>query len=324
MGSALGTEARDPAVFRDDDGSHYLVFGTFTYYVARLGADMVSLAEPPRAVLFLGNVTSQNGEGVLDDKPYLHKRGGVYYFSFGAFYATGSSPYGPFTQDPGAPTWVVEAFIAPDFRTNATPSGPCWCQAVDLNDRHGSFFSAGGQDFWSSNDRSHSGDPYNTNAYRDPILTYVHYFPNGTISPVVIDATGVGEYDGSTAHISAENYMYTEGAVKAHEERIGWHVILGGRGQLRYPHVRRAPARAALRLHAAGGLAVACALQVHLTHSRTGAHLARCTAQVGGVQGWHAAPCGEALEGLPAEGLTASLSWEEGCEGVRLEALELI
>ena len=331
QGAALGTQARDPALFVDSDGTPYLVFGTFNYFIARLEPNMTALAEPPRAVAFVGNVTSQNGVNVLDDKPFLHTRGGVYYFSFGAFYAMGSSPYGPFTQDPASPTWVVEALIAPEFRTNGTPSGPCWCQATDLNDRHGSFFSAGGQDFWSSNDRSHSDDPYNTNAFRDPILTYVHYFSNGTIAPVVIDAMGVGEYDG-TARIQAENYMAAAGAAKAHRSGTSeFYVALGGGGdgggggggggRLTYPHVRHAPPRAALRLYAAGGRAD-CALRAQLLDAGTGAALVECSARLVQQAAWHEASCGGALEGLPGD-FTVRLAWGEECEGVAVDWLQL-
>ena len=187
LGKALNTEARDPAVFADDDGEHYLIFGTMRYFIARLGPDMQSLAEDPMFITVL-NATSQNGVGVvspvtlshkftphppphstsiaqvhqlplhtlrhqLDDKPFMHKRGGLYYLSFGCFYGTSTSVYGPFTY---VGTWIDPQLIAPDFRTNVT-DGP-WYKWQDYNDRHGSFFSAGGQDMWSSNDRSHSGE----------------------------------------------------------------------------------------------------------------------------------------------------------------------
>ena len=85
VAAALQTQMRDPSAFIDDDGAAYLVFGTFNYYIARLGEDMMSLAEAPRPVV-VRNATSQNGVGVLDDKPFLHRKGGMYYFSFGAFY----------------------------------------------------------------------------------------------------------------------------------------------------------------------------------------------------------------------------------------------
>ena len=73
----------------DEDGNNYLIFGTFNYYMARLNTDMISLAEKPRGVRV-------NREQHRDDKPFLHRRGAVYYLSWGCFYAMGATPYGPF------------------------------------------------------------------------------------------------------------------------------------------------------------------------------------------------------------------------------------
>jgi len=132
------TACRDPGAFEDADGQWYLVFGLFNYFVARLNPDMVSLAEAPRA-LVVTDAISQNGVGVLDDKPFLHRKGGVYYLSFGCFYGVSASVYGPFAY---AGTWVDRALIAPAFRTNVTnPNATEWWRDEDLNDRHGAFFT---------------------------------------------------------------------------------------------------------------------------------------------------------------------------------------
>jgi hypothetical protein len=348
LGRALGTEARDPGVLVDDDGSAYLVFGTFTYYIARLRPDMVSFAEAPRKIVVTtadgGPPTSQNGVGVLDDKPYLHKRGGTYYFSFGAFYSTGSSPYGPFTQHD--PTWVSPALIAPDFRINVT-SGPCWCQQGNYNDRHGSFFSAKGQDYWSSNDRSHSADPYNTNVFRDTVLTYVHYLANGSIAPVVIDATGVGAYS-AAAGLQAESFFELAGAGrKWHSADARVLAVTGlqpGASALRYPHiagaarVRAVVLRCALAAGSGGG--GGDALQLRLSAERSAVSGAQggartlCTAPLaalprggsggegegdwGDVQCSWAAPLGEAELHLRVEVLG------EGAEGVLIDSLRFV
>ena len=42
------TTIRDPCVFQDDDGSYYIIFGTYEYFIAKLNPDMISLAEQPR------------------------------------------------------------------------------------------------------------------------------------------------------------------------------------------------------------------------------------------------------------------------------------
>ena len=90
------TRSYDPAVFVDDDPGRtpYIIFGTpvwangDSYYIARLGDDMISLAEQPRKVLL-------DHEG--SDKPALHKYGGRYYLTYGSHYAVADDVYGPYT-----------------------------------------------------------------------------------------------------------------------------------------------------------------------------------------------------------------------------------
>eukprot|EP00729_Bicosta_minor_P020745 gene20745-833_t len=83
------TYSRDPGVLMDTDGSNYLIFGTFSYFIAKLAPDMTSFAEKLRPVKIIGLQHK-------DDKPFLHKMNGMYYLSWGCWYAVGSSPYGPF------------------------------------------------------------------------------------------------------------------------------------------------------------------------------------------------------------------------------------
>ena len=105
MSTALGkslsppTTFRDPCVFQEPGTQDfYIVAGVFTYYVTKLGADMVSLGEKPRLVNFTNHVYGPCGDGKTDDKPFMHKQGNTYYLSWGCFYATGPSVYGPFTM----------------------------------------------------------------------------------------------------------------------------------------------------------------------------------------------------------------------------------
>lgn len=94
----------DPRCFIDDDGQAYLYWGspfdTKAPMVAKLKENMVELAEEPRIIDYGrgAHFTRNNspGEGI-----YMHKRKGVYYFSFSAFdgyAAMGDNPYGPFTR----------------------------------------------------------------------------------------------------------------------------------------------------------------------------------------------------------------------------------
>ena len=129
-----GSYSIDPAVFKDDDGRYYMYFGgiwggqlqrwasgsyvpkdvypskdqpALTAKVARLADDMVSFAEAPKDVV----VVDEKGEPLVAgdnarrffEASWLHKHAGTYYFSYSTgdthfiVYATGRSPYGPFT-----------------------------------------------------------------------------------------------------------------------------------------------------------------------------------------------------------------------------------
>jgi hypothetical protein len=125
MSPALGaaqhppTTFRDPCVFNEpgtDD--YYIIAGVFEYYVTKLGADMVSLAESPRHVTFTNRVYGPCGDGKTDDKPFMHKYGDTYYLSWGCFYSTSKSVYGPFTMRGSV---IDTAKIAPDFQCDGQP-----------------------------------------------------------------------------------------------------------------------------------------------------------------------------------------------------------
>jgi beta-xylosidase len=129
-----GTFSIDPAVFEDDDGSYYLYFGGLwggqlqNWYngqfnkedkypqsheaalpakVAKLSANMIELDEEVKDVVIIDEhgksvIVSDNNRRFFEG-PWVHKNNGVYYFSYSTgdthkiAYATGSSPYGPFT-----------------------------------------------------------------------------------------------------------------------------------------------------------------------------------------------------------------------------------
>jgi arabinoxylan arabinofuranohydrolase len=159
----------------DSDGSNYLIFGTFNYFIAKLAGDMVHLMEQPQAIKI-------NGLQHKDDKPFLHRRGRRYYLSWGCFYAVGSSPYGPFSYSGSVIN--TSALANTSFATGG-----------GTQDCHGSFFSLHGQTYFACNDRSHGGN----GGFRNSIVAYAHYRTNGSIAPIRIDETGVGEYNVSSA-----------------------------------------------------------------------------------------------------------------------------
>ncbi|WP_207424627.1 glycoside hydrolase family 43 protein [Desertivirga brevis] len=132
-----GSYSIDPAVFTDSDGSSYMYFGgiwggqlqqwekgifnpqgsdtdlkqddqpAITPKVAKLKSNMLEFAEPVRNVEILDEAGNLLKGGDHDrrffEAAWLHKYKGKYYFSYSTgdthriCYATGSSPYGPFT-----------------------------------------------------------------------------------------------------------------------------------------------------------------------------------------------------------------------------------
>lgn len=129
-----GAFSIDPAAFSDDDGATYLYFGGLgggqlqrwpgNHYdasaalpvgeqpaaaprVARLRPDLLGLAEPAREIVLLdplGHPLRAGDEGRrFFEGAWVHKHNGLYYFSYSTgtthliVYATGRSPYGPFT-----------------------------------------------------------------------------------------------------------------------------------------------------------------------------------------------------------------------------------
>jgi hypothetical protein len=129
-----GTYSIDPSVFKDDDGRFYMYFGgiwggqlqrwasgsyvakdvyppndqpAISAKVARLDDDMLTLSESPRDVVLLDEqgkpLAAGDNSRRFFEASWLHKYNGTYYFSYSTgdthfiMYATGKSPYGPFT-----------------------------------------------------------------------------------------------------------------------------------------------------------------------------------------------------------------------------------
>jgi hypothetical protein len=201
------TEARDPGILQDPDGSSYIVFGTFSYFIAKLNDDMTSLAEKPRRII-VRNAEGPYGRGITDDKPFLHSRLGKYYLSWGSYYAISDSPYGPyeckgrlFTEDN-----VDPQFLMAPAKSRKGVSARDW-----LNyDRHGSFFELHGQTYFACNDQS---APYCSPFFRNSVITYVHYREDGEIAPLELRAVGVGRYVADKG-IRASDYFAAVGCKK--------------------------------------------------------------------------------------------------------------
>jgi GH43 family beta-xylosidase len=124
----------DPAVFKDDDGKYYMYFGGIwggqlqrwnkNQYdsskgdrkpeemavlprVAKLAGDMKSFAEPVKEIQILDAngkaYTEKDNDKRFFEGSWMFKKDGKYYFTYSTgdthnlVYATGTSPYGPFT-----------------------------------------------------------------------------------------------------------------------------------------------------------------------------------------------------------------------------------
>ena len=192
------THEYDISVF-EDQGHHYAIFGVWDFYIARMGDDMVSLAEEPRRIV-VQNPVGPYGEGSTDDKPFVHERNGIYYLSWGAFYAISDNAYGPYKYKG---VILNEDSFAPGY------SEPTWPNGF-LQGRHGSFFEWHNQSYFAYCDISQTGNRY----FRDTFISYVHYRDNGDIAPIRVDGIGVGEYDANRGKIEAEDYFAAENVSK--------------------------------------------------------------------------------------------------------------
>jgi hypothetical protein len=220
------TEVYDPCLFKDDDGSVYIFFGVWDYFFARMRDDMRGVADKPQRIEII-NPAGPYGAGKTDDKVFVHKRNGIYYLSWGSYYATSDRLAGPYTY---RGCFVDPARIEQRFRERTWPHGP-------TQGRHGSFFEWNGQWFFAYCEMSFSGNRY----YRDFWISYVHYRDNGEIEPIRINSQAVGCYDASAGRIEAENFLKGTGTTVDEIGGGDYSITLKGDGShVVYPNVRRA------------------------------------------------------------------------------------
>jgi hypothetical protein len=253
---SVQTMARDPAILQEDDGTTYLIFGCWDYYIARLGDDMISLAETPRKVEIEGKM-GPYGPGKTDDKSYLHKYNGKYYLSWGCFYAMSDHVYGPYVYKGCI---ITKERTAPEF------------QKALVMDRHASFFELHHQWYFICNDQSWPGtSPH----YRDSIISYVHYRDDGEIDPVYINRVGVGQYDASLK-IEAENYFDEQGVTQKECPEGGFELRdLHDGSFAEYPNTMNLPENATISFRAASANPQGAAIEIH-ERSAAGPLLGTC------------------------------------------------
>ncbi len=198
------TDEYDMAIF-EDNGEHYIIFGVWDYYIAKLNYDMISLAEKPRKLIINNprgpyNPDGKNLEKPTDDKPFVHKYNGNYYLSWGCFYAMSDNLYGPYDYKD---TVIKKESFAEGFDAPTWPNG-------FLQGRHGSFFQWHNQWYYTYCDMSQTGNRY----FRDAFISYIHYKENGEIATIRVDGVGVGQYNANQQKIEAEDYFKSDGLVK--------------------------------------------------------------------------------------------------------------
>ena len=214
-GTLTTTREYDPAVFRDDDGEYYLVFGGPAwcygegcgYFIARLGEDMVSLAETPRPIEL---------NHPADDKASLNKWNGRYYLSYGGHYAISDNIYGPYR-------YVGHTGASTD---------------------HTSYFEWNGQLFNAITVQDHYG------AYRSSGMCYVHIKEDGQLvtDPLIVEY-GVGQYDSHWNHIQAEWFMRGTHVKKVENQGYpGFSVSCTREAVLVYPKIRNLADKVGLAL----------------------------------------------------------------------------
>jgi arabinoxylan arabinofuranohydrolase len=240
------TKARDPGILQEKDGTSYIVFGCWDYYIARLNEDMTSLAETPR-IIVIDKKMGPYGPGKTDDKPFLHKREGFYYLSWGCYYAMSDNVYGPYVYR----DTIIKA-------EDTDP--PLQKQKQGLtSDRHGSFFELHNQWYFACNDKAWPGTD---DHYRDSVMSYVHYRDNGEIAPIDLRLIGVGQYDAET-RIQAADYFSAVGAEIAECANGGFEVrgVRNG-ATLHYPNLRNLPKHPTISFQVACGNPAGCHLDI--------------------------------------------------------------
>jgi hypothetical protein len=243
------TEARDPGILQEEDGTSYIVFGVWDYYIARLNEDMVSLAETPRKIV-LDRKMGPYGPGKTDDKPFLHKRKGIYYLSWGCYYAMSRNVYGPYVYKDSI---IKPDRVAPIFRDRLIhQNDPAEQQSRQFDpltlDRHASFFELYGQSYFICNDQAWPGTQ---TFFRDSVISYLHYRDNGEIETVDLTRIGVGQYDAHQPMLSAANYFATENTSVAQCPEGGYEVRgISGKSSLAYPNIRNLAPGATISMRA--------------------------------------------------------------------------
>tara|TARA_R110002049_G_scaffold181019_3_gene348054 strand:+ start:1020 stop:2378 length:1359 start_codon:yes stop_codon:yes gene_type:complete len=209
------THEYDMAIFEENE-EHYIIFGVWDYYIAKLNDDMISLAEAPKKIIINNprgpyNIDGKNKDMPTDDKPFVHQYNGNYYLSWGVFYGMSDNLYGPYDY---ADTIMKETSFAEGYAQPTWPNG-------FLQGRHGSFFEWHNQWYFAYCDISQTGNRW----FRDTFISYIHYKENGEMATIRVDGVGVGQYDANNGAIEAEDYFKAQDIKKAENPKGGFSIV---------------------------------------------------------------------------------------------------
>ncbi len=223
------TDPYDPGIV-EIDGEYYIFWGVWDFYIAKLNKDMISLADEPKKIVINNPRGPYNQDGLniehpTDDKAFIHRYKGMFYLSWGCFYAMSDKLFGPYEY--------VDA-IMHDSSFEHGYKEPTWPHGFKQG-RHGSFFEMNSQWYFAYDDMSQTGTRY----FRSSFISYVHYRDNGEIAPIRVDGTGVGRYDANKGSIEAEDYFAASEIQKRERDKGGFSIVGINQGDfLSYPNIQ--------------------------------------------------------------------------------------
>jgi hypothetical protein len=167
-GACPGDDNIDPAVFIDDDGQAYIYWGTDRVArQAKLKSNMIEID---------GQITTPQGLNRFFEASWVHKRNGIYYYSYAAYNSSGDN-------------WPSNI----DYAISSNPLGP-WEYKGTLNGYAGTGTNHAGiiefKDRWYfvyHTDYLSEGVPWK----RSVQINYLYYNNDGTMKKIVQDTTGV-------------------------------------------------------------------------------------------------------------------------------------
>lgn len=256
----------DPTLFVDDDGSQYIIFGRdgfdgknlIHYQIAKLGNDMISLAETPRDLITDGAFGFGSSNRARDHQ-YFHKYYGIYYLSCGGQYRTSKSIYGPYSNS----------------------------RILAQNDGHASFCEYNGQWYHMY---EYTCEDFGVRTYRQVSLTYLHYKDNGDMvdddqfiqgfqkAPKgAYYLTGVGNYDANWEKIEAEWFFKRVGKLVKKECPEGGFEIqnIQNGDYLNFPNIRNLNGKGIIRFRISSTNSKGGTIEIH-QDSETGKLLGSC------------------------------------------------